>query len=140
MINVAKFLAIPVPRLIGPSLAVMIQSGRISSRQLVEVMNTAVEPSEKLMAASELVNRGKSGQAIKVLNELTSSQTAATRYYAALTLLQCKEPAQAGHGLKLLMQLAARRAIRLVDLKDALLARVAAQNQPSQPLGHSHCP
>ena len=134
MINIAKFLAIPIPRLIGPSLAVMIQSGHISSRQLVEVMNTAIEPSEKLMAASELVNRGKSGQAVKVLDELTSSQTAATRYYAALTLLQCKEPGQAGHGLKLLMQLAARRAIRLVDLKDALLARVAAQKiAPASP-------
>jgi hypothetical protein len=127
IINVAKFLAIPIPRLIGPSLAVMIQSGHISSRQLVEVIHSAIEPSEKLMAASELVNRGKAAPAIKVLNALTGSQTDATRYYAALTLLQCKQSALTDRGLKLLMQLAARRATRLVELKDALLARVAAQ-------------
>ena len=134
LINVAKFLAIPEPQLIGPSLAVMIQSGHISSLQLAEVMNTAIEPSEKLMAASELVNRGKSGQALKVLDELTGSQSDSTRYYAALTLLQCKQPGRAGLGLKLLMELAARRANRLVDLKDALLARVAAQKiAPASP-------
>ncbi len=127
IINVSKFLAIPTPRLIGPALAVMIQSGRITSAQLLEVIHTAIEPSEKLMAASELVNRGKSAQAVKVLDELTGSQTDATRYYAALTLLQCKQPGQSGRGLKLLMQLADRTALRLVDLKEALLARTAAR-------------
>ncbi len=127
LINVEKFLAIPIPRLIGPSLAVMIQSGHITSAQLMEIVHKAIEPSQKLMAASELVNRGKSAQVIKVLDALTRSQTDATRYYAALTLLQCKQPGQAERGLKLLMQLAARTAPRLLDLKDALLARVAAQ-------------
>ncbi len=127
LINVAKFLAIPIPRLIGPSLAVMIQSGHITSAQLMEVVHLAIEPSEKLMAASELVNRGKSAHVVKVLDALTGSQTDATRYYAALTLLQCKQSGQAERGLKLLMQLAARTAPRLLDLKDALLARVAAQ-------------
>ncbi len=128
IINISKFLAIPIPRLIGPSLAVMIQSGRITSAQLTQVMNTAIEPSEKLMAASELVNRGKSVQAVKVLDALTGSQVDATRYYAALTLLQCNQPGQSARGLTLLMELAGRLAPRLVDLKDALLARVAAQN------------
>ena len=127
IINISRFLAIPTPRLIGPALAVMIQSGRITSAQLLEVIHTAIEPSEKLMAASELVNRGKTAQAVKVLDELTGSQTDATRYYAALTLLQCKQPGQSGRGLKLLMQLADRTALRLVDLKEALLARAAAQ-------------
>lgn len=127
LVNVSKFLAIPIPRLIGPSLAVMIQSGRITSAQLMEIVRKAIEPSQKLMAASELVNRGKSAQVIKVLDALTGSQTDATRYYAALTLLQCKQPGQAERGLKVLMQLAARTAPRLLDLKDALLARVAAQ-------------
>ncbi len=127
LLDIPKLLAIPIPRLIGPSLAVIIQSGKISTPQLVEVMNTAIEPSEKLMAASELVNRGKSALAIKVLDELTSSETDATRYYAALSLLQCGQADQTARGLKLLMELAARRARRLTDLKDALLSRVAGQ-------------
>ncbi|MGC8625433.1 MAG: hypothetical protein ACP5VQ_09235 [Phycisphaerae bacterium] len=127
LIDIPEFLAIPIPRLIGPSLAVLIQSGSISSAQLTEVMNTAIEPSEKLMAASELVNRGQASAAVKVLDELTESPTDSVRYYAALTLLQYHSVAQNRLGLKLLMQLASRRALRLVDLKDALLARAAAQ-------------
>ena len=127
LIDIPKFLALPVPRLIAPSLAVLIQSGRITSRQLAEVMNTAIDPSEKLMAASELVNRGKSAQAIKMLEGLTGSQTDSVRYYAALTLLQCKAAGPGKLGLKILLELAARHAIRLVDLKEALLARTAAQ-------------
>jgi hypothetical protein len=127
LVSIPKLLAIPIPRLIGPSLAVIIQSGKISTPQLVQVMNTAVEPSEKLMAASELVNRGKATLAVKVLEALTSSQTDSTRYYAALSLVQCGQADQTVRGLQLLMQLAARRARRLTELKDALLARVAGQ-------------
>ncbi len=127
LIDIPKFLAIPIPRLIGPSLAVIIQSGSISSAQLAVVMNTAIDPSEKLMAASELVNRGQSSAAVKVLDQLTESPTDSIRYYAALTLLQFHSTRQNQLGLKLLMTLASRRALRLVDLKDALMARAAAQ-------------
>ncbi len=127
IIHIPKLLAIPIPRLIGPSLAVMIHSGNISSAQLMEVVNTAIDPAEKLMAASELVNRGKAARVIPVLDQLAESQTDSIRYYAALTLLQCKSPEQARRGLNLLRELAVRKAVRLVDLKEALLAQVAAQ-------------
>jgi HEAT repeat protein len=127
VIDPKQFLAINAPEYISPSLAMLIQFGAVTDAQLEQIQHLATDPAQRLMAAAEMVNRGKFTAAADTLHALISEPDPAVCYYAALTLLQIPEPIQDKLGLEMLKQLQANREYSLDALKQALLDRIADQ-------------
>ncbi len=126
-IHVNQLLSNPLPNLISPSLALLIEFGHIRDAQLEKIVHTAPQPAQRLMAAAQLVNRGESTKVDEVIGELLASENPAVRYYAAMSLMQSPNPKTRLRGMTVLTALAASHSPRLRDIKRSLLERVAAQ-------------
>ncbi len=125
-INIPNLLGNADPSLITPTIAELIETGTLSSRQLAAIADSAVQPAQRLMAASVLVDQhNKIGQ--KVATELLAADQPAVRYYAAMTLLRTADAALHKRGLAVLAKLVTDDSPRLVNSKLLLLARVRAQ-------------
>ncbi|NNM84199.1 MAG: hypothetical protein HKL96_00340 [Phycisphaerales bacterium] len=125
-INIPNLLGNADPSLITPTIAELIETGTLSSQQLSAIANSAVQPAQRLMAASVLVDQhNKAGQ--KVATELLAADQPAVRYYAAMTLLRTPDAAVHKRGLAVLSKLISDDSPRLVNSKLLLLARVRAQ-------------
>ncbi len=132
LIHVRQLLAIAAPKLLTPSLALLIEYGHLTNLQLVQIARLAPEPAQRLMAAAELVNRDSASSrqtrlAAGIIRDLLASASHSVRGYAALSALQLHDAKLQPSALAVLNRLAASRSPRLQHLRRALLARVAAQ-------------
>jgi len=127
IINPQEFLANQATDYVSPSLAMLIQYGSVTDAQLEEIERISTVPAQRLMAAAELVDRGKYSAAADALKELVQNVAPEICYYSALTLMEFPDAAHNKHGMELLEKFQANREYILDSLKVGLLARVADQ-------------
>lgn len=126
LIDIKTMLQIPAGKILTLAIAVLARHGTITPDQLRQIVALAPQPSQRLMAASELVDRGLGASAATALFMLMSSSRASVRYFAALKLVQADTSMPDTHNaLQILDELVTRPEIRLNSLKSALLERVA---------------
>ena len=128
VINIPDFLEIHAPRALSLAIAVIVRNGFLTDQQLVQIVKSAPQPSQRLMAASELVNRGKGDKIADVLLTLTESSRASVRYFAALKLIEADISAvDTRKAISILNELVHRPELRLDSLKEALIERVGSE-------------
>ena len=134
LLHIRHFFAIPLPSLLTPSLALLIQYGHITNSQLETVLKIGPQPSQRLLAAAALVTRKQFPPAVPELLKLLASVDPSVRYYAAMTLLETPDSAAIAQGLKVLHRLAVSHSPDLQHIKRALLARAAVKHiRPAEP-------
>ena len=126
LLHLRKLLGNVDTRLITPALAEAMQNGKLSTAQLQYLLNKAPQPAQRMMAAAVLV-KSHPKMVLPILDETLASSRPSVRYYAALTLLQTKDPAQISKGLAVLAVLADHHSPRLRRIKRLLLLRAASE-------------
>ena len=126
-IDPKQFLTSKATEFVSPSLAMLIQFGSVTDAQLEQIEHSATDPAQRLMAASELVNRGNYRAADAFVLALSKAPDPEVCYYAALTMMQLPDPDQNKQGLGLLKELQANREYILEALKESLLSRIVDQ-------------
>ncbi len=128
IIDISRFLQIHAPQALSLAIAVIVRNGFLTNRQLEQIVKSAPQPSQRLMAASELVNRGHGKTIANVLLTLTESSRASVRYFAALKLIDANVSATDTHkAISILNELVHRPELRLNSLKEALIERVGSE-------------
>ncbi len=128
VINITNFMQIHAPKILTLAIAVIVRNGFLSYEQLVDLAQSAPQPSQRLMAASEAVNRHQGDKVAKILLTLTESSRASVRYFAALKLIDANVSATDTHkAISILNELVHRPELRLNSLKKALIERVGSE-------------
>ena len=128
LIDVPKLLKLQASSAVTLAIAVLVRHGFITNAQLEQITKLAPRPSQRLMAASGLVNRHQGEVAASSLLMLMKSSQASVRYFAALKLIQANvSPMDTEAGLTLLDTLVRRPELRLNPLKSALIERVGGE-------------
>ncbi len=126
LLHLGKLLANVDTRLITPALAEAMQDGKLSPAQLQHLLIKAPEPAQRMMAAAVLVKKHPK-LVLPILDQTLASSRPSVRYYAALTLLQTRNPVQIRKGLAVLAELAGHHSPRMRRIKRLLLLRVASE-------------
>ncbi|GEM_PF-1700114 len=125
VIDIPTFLRIRASSALTLAIAVLVRHGFLTNAQLEQITQLAPRSSQRLMAASELVNRHQGKVAAPSLLMLSRSSQASIRYFAALKLIQAGVSAtDTKTGLSLLYTIVHRPELRLKSLKNALIERV----------------
>ncbi len=128
VINIPRFLQIHAPQALSLAIAVIVRNGFLTNQQLEQIVKSAPQPSQRLMAASELVNRRHGKSIADVLLTLTESSRASVRYFAALKLIDANVSAADTHkAISILNELVHRPELRLNSLKKALIERAGSE-------------
>ena len=130
MLHLGKLLENADTGLITPALAEAMQNGKLSTAQLQHLLTKAPQPAQRMMAAAVLVKKHPQ-LVLPMLDQTLASSRPSVRYYAALTLLQTRNPAQIRKGLAVLAELAGHHSPRLRRIKRLLLLRVAGEKIPA---------
>ncbi len=128
VLNMRHFFSIPLPTLLTASLAMLIQYGNITTRQLQTILKIAPQPSQRLLAAAALVTRKLDNLALPELTSLLASADPSVRYYAAMTILETDDAGAVTKAMAVLGRLAATHSPDLQHIKRALLARAAVKD------------
>jgi hypothetical protein len=124
MLNVGKLLSTDDGQLVGSAVASLIEAKLITDDQLKQLVSDAKDPAIRVLAATELSQRGKLPDQSVLKNFLTSDQKDSVRYYAAITLLGSSDPTNHGVALAALKEMVKDHDERLAAVVGAMVIRV----------------
>jgi len=106
----------------GAAIASLIDAQVLSVAQLKQVLADAPEASQRAMAAGDL-NRQKELQDRSVLRGMLKDSKEIVRYYAAVTMLDGKDPAEVSDGLTVLKAMGESHDLRQAPVQALMLVR-----------------
>jgi len=121
-LDLDKLLHASDENLIGSALASLVDDKVISNDQLTTIMKSAPDNVQRVMAASELLNRNALPDTTP-LKEFLADSKDVVRYYSAVSLLQSKAPADQTAGLAALKDLTEKHDLRGLPVQGLMLMR-----------------
>ena len=115
------------PELVGSAVASLIDADFLTKEQLGQIISDAPDGTFKAMAAGELNHRKELNDRTVLLNLLKDDKTIVS-YYAALTLLDGKDPAEISTALETLKKLTQKHELRDAPVQALMLVRAQKDN------------
>ncbi len=113
--------------LLGSAIASLIDADFLTNEQLGQIIAIAPDDSYKAMAAGELNHRRELKDRTPLLN-LLNDDKAMVRYYAAMTLLDGKDPSEISAALEVLKKLTQNHELRDAPVAALMLVRAQKDN------------
>src|SRR6185312_9706760 len=111
----------------GAAIASLIDAQLLTPEQLNQLLVDAPEASQRAMAAGELNHRNELKDR-SVLRNMLKDPKETVRYYAAITLLDSKDPAEVADALAVLRKMADDHDLRQAPVQALMLVRTQKEN------------
>lgn len=124
-LNVDRALNPPDPQLLGPALALLLDSAELSNEQLVKIFRLAADPAQKVLVAAQLAKRKALPNREELVEFATAHYKDLVRFHAAVTMIETGSEAEVQQALGILKELSSRQDPRVAPFQGLTLTRIA---------------